>query len=164
MKNPRKRSKFHGGFTLVELIIVLSLLTIVGLIAIPSYQRTAINGNLKSAARDLASDFFNLRQVSMTENRMYRIPLDIASNNYTLQQCNNTGSACGGYGTLLTKNLASFTSGITFDAGGTTVVDFFIQPRGLATTGIIVLRNSRGSTATINVNATGRANVQFNFL
>jgi len=164
MKNPRKRSKFHGGFTLVELIIVLSLLTIVGLIAIPSYQRMSINGNLKSAARDLASDFFNLRQLSMAENRMYRIPLDIASRNYTLQQCNNTGSVCGGYSTTLTKNLTSVAADIAFDAGATTEVDFFIQPRGVVTNGIIVLRNSRGSTATINVNATGRANVQFNFL
>jgi hypothetical protein len=124
----------------------------------------AINGNLRTAARDLASDFFNLRQRAMAENRMYRIPLNIASNNYTLQQCNNTGSACGGYAITLTKNLTSVAVDITFDAGGTTVADFFIQPRGTATNGIIVLRNSRGSTATINVNATGRANVQFNFL
>ena len=122
----------------------------------------AINGNLKSAAKDLASDFYNLRQRSMAENRMYRIPLDIASNNYTLQQCNNTGSACGGYATTLTKNLNSVAADIILDAGGTTVVDFFLQPRGVVTNGTIVLRNSRGSTATINVNATGRANVQYN--
>lgn len=164
MKNPRKKIKFDRGFTLIELVIVLILLTTIGLIALPSYQRMAINGNLKSAARDLASDFFNLRQLSMAENRMCRIPLDIASNNYTLQQCNNTGSACGGYATTLTKNLTSVAADICFDAGGTTEVDFLIQPRGLATPGIIVLRNSRGSTATINVNATGRANVQFNLL
>jgi Tfp pilus assembly protein FimT len=164
MKNPRKRVKFDRGFTLTELVIILCLLTIVGLIAIPSYQRMAINGNLKSAARDLASDFYNLRQASMAENRMYRIPLDIASSNYTLQQCNNTGSACGGYTNILAKNLTSVAADISFDAGTTTVVDFFIQPRGVVTSGRIVLRNSRGSTATINVTATGRANVQFNFL
>jgi hypothetical protein len=132
--------------------------------AVPSFQRMAINGNLRTAARDLASDFFNLKQRAMAENRMYRIPLNIGGNNYTLQQCNNTGSACGGYAITLTKNLTSVAADITFDAGGTTVADFFIQPRGMATTGVIVLRNSRGSTATINVNATGRANVQFNFL
>jgi Tfp pilus assembly protein FimT len=165
MKNPRKRIKFDRGFTLTELLIILCLITVVGLIAVPSFKRMAINGNLKSAARDLASDFFNLKQRAMAENRMYRIPLNVAGNNYTLQQCNNTGSGCGGgYATTLTKNLTSVAADITFDAGGTTVADFFIQPRGAATTGIIVLRNSRGSTATINVNATGRANVQFNFL
>ena len=162
MNSPRKRIKFDRGFTLVELVITVCLLAIVGLIAIPSYQRLAVNGNIKTTARDLASDFYNLRQRSMAENRMYRIPLDVASNNYTLQQCNNTGSVCGGYTNTLTKNLISVSADIVFNAGGTTVVDFFIQPRGVVTNGTIVLRNSRGSTATINVNATGRANVQFN--
>jgi prepilin-type N-terminal cleavage/methylation domain-containing protein len=162
MKNSRDRIKYEPGFTLTELIITICLLSIVGLIALPSYQRMAINGNLKSAAKDLASDFYNLRQRSMAENRMYRIPLNIAGNSYTLGQCDNTGSACGGYTTTLTKNLTSVSADIIFDAGGTTVVDFFLQPRGVVTNGIIVLRNSRGSTATINVNATGRANVQYN--
>jgi type II secretion system protein H len=164
MKNPKKRIKVDRGFTLTELLIVLSLITIVGLMAVPSFQRMAVNGNLRTAARDLASDFFHLRQRAMAENRMYRIPLDIAGNNYTLQQCNNTGSVCAGYATTLTKNLTSVAADITFDGGGTNEVDFLIQPRGMATAGIIVLRNGRGSTATINVNATGRANVQFNFL
>lgn len=162
MKNPKKGIKVDRGFTLTELLIILCLITIVGLIALPSYQRMSINGNLKSAAKDLASDFFHLRQRSMAENRMYRIPLDIASNNYTLRQCNNTGSVCGGYSTTLTKNLTSVAADIAFDAGATTEVDFFIQPRGVVTNGTIVLRNGRGSSATINVNATGRANVQFN--
>ena len=98
----------------------------------------------------------------MAENRMYRIPLNIAGNSYTLRECNNTGSVCGGYTTTLTKNLTSVATDITFNAGGTNPVDFFIQPRGVVTNGTIVLRNSRGSTATINVNATGRANVQYN--
>ncbi|NWF57335.1 MAG: type II secretion system protein [Syntrophaceae bacterium] len=162
MKHPGKIKKFNRGFTLTELIIVLSLLAIVGLIAFPSYQRMAVNGNLRTAARQLASDFFNLRQSSLTENRMYRIPLDVAGNNYTLQQCNNTGSVCGGYTNILAKNLAAVAGDITFDAGGTTVVDFFLQPRGAVTAGTVVLQNSRGSTATINVNATGRTHVQFN--
>ena len=143
MKNPKKGIKVDRGFTLTELLIILCLITIVGLIALPSYQRMSINGNLKSAARDLASDFFNLRQLSMAENRMYRIPLDIAGRNYTLQQCNNTGSVCGGYSTTLTKNLTSVAADITFDAGATTVADFFIQPRGAATSGIIVPGNGR---------------------
>jgi prepilin-type N-terminal cleavage/methylation domain-containing protein len=162
MKNPRKRILFDRGFTLTELVITVSLIAIMGLIALPSYQRMAINGNIKTAAKDLASDFYNLRQRSMAENRMYRIPLNIAGNSYTLRQCDNTGSACGGYTTTLTKNLTSVSADIIFDAGGTTVVDFFVQPRGVVTNGTIVLRNSRGSTATINVNATGRANVQYN--
>jgi Tfp pilus assembly protein FimT len=164
MKNPKKRIEFDGGFTLTELLIIICLITVIGLIALPSFQRMAINGNLRTAARDLASDFFHLRQRAMAENRMYRIPLDVAGNNYTLQQCNNTGSACGGYAITLTKNLTSVAADIAFDVGATTVADFVIQPRGVATSGIIVLRNGRGSTATINVNATGRANVQFNFL
>jgi len=150
------------GITFVELLITLTILAIVAAIAIPTFQRYAINGNLKAAARDITSDIGLLKERAIAENRMYRIALSIGSNNYTLQQCNVLGSPCTAWTTIQVKNLSGYASDISFDSGATTVTDYFFWPRGTATDGTIVLRNSRGSTSTITINVMGRQNVQFN--
>jgi type II secretion system protein H len=150
------------GFTLAELVVTLAVLAIVAAIAIPAFQRYAINGNLKAAARDIASDIGLLKERAMAENRMYQITLSVGSNSYTLQQCNAPGSPCAAWTTIQVKNLTGYASDIRFDSGETIVTNYVIQPRGTATTGAIVLRNSRGSKGTVTIFVTGRQNVQFN--
>ncbi|MEA1935901.1 MAG: prepilin-type N-terminal cleavage/methylation domain-containing protein, partial [Thermodesulfobacteriota bacterium] len=56
------------GFTLVELMITVALIAIMALIAVPAFQRHAINANLKSATRDIASDFLLLKERAISEN------------------------------------------------------------------------------------------------
>jgi prepilin-type N-terminal cleavage/methylation domain-containing protein len=148
------------AFTLVELMVVVALVVIVMALATPSFQRFAINGNLKGAVRDIASDVALLRERALAENRMYRISLNISGGSYTLQQCNAPGSPCASWTPIQIKNFMGFSSDINFDSGSTTVTDF--QPRGIVTGGTIALRNARGSTGTITISASGRQNVQFN--
>ena len=148
------------AFTLVELLVVVALIVIVMGIAAPSFQKLAINGYLKAAARDIASDVALLRQRCMAENRMYRISLNVAGGSYTLQQCDAPGSPCASWTPIQIKNFMSFASDINFDPGSTAVINF--QPRGTVTSGIIALTNGRGSLGTINISASGRQNVQFN--
>ena len=161
-KSRGRKTIGQGGFTMAELIIVLSILTVVALIAIPSFQRMAVNGHLKSAARDLASDVALLMERAIAENLMYRISLNVAVGTYTLQQCNAPGSPCASWTPIQIKNFMGFASDINFDSGFTTVTDYSFQPRGIVTGGTIALRNGRGSRATITISASGRQNVQLN--
>ncbi len=161
------------GFTLIELMIVIAILAIVVGIAYPSFQRFASNNYLKSAARDLGSDFASLKERALSGdaalggNRMYRISLNIGANSYQLQQCNNVGSTCtAGYTVMQTKNLADYSSDIVFRADTAPLIYDFqtrgtINPGGM-NQGTIVLTNRLGSTATITTIITGRTNVQFN--
>ncbi len=147
------------GYTLMELLITMVLIAIVGLIAYPSFQRIAINNNLKTAARDLVADFGLYKERAVAESCMYRIVLNTGGGTYDIQQCGATGSVCGGYNSIQVKNLIQYANDIRFNFASQTVYTF--QTRGTVNPGTIRLTNRRGSAATISINITGRANVQF---
>ena len=155
------------GLTLLEILIAIAILTIVVGIAYPSFQRLATNNYLKTAARDIASDFAQLRERSLSGdaalggNRMHRLAINMGANTYQLQECNNAGVPCAGWNNLQVKSLANFSADIIFDAG-TNNLNYDFQPRGTATPGNIALRNRLGSTANITINITGKPRVQFN--
>jgi type II secretion system protein H len=146
----RKFVKKAKGFTLVELIIVLALLAIVAAIASPSFQRMAINAGLRSAAKDIMSDFANLKARAVAENTPFQITFDMANNNYTFPGLANPKSPRA-FGNI------SIT-GVNFGGGST--INF--QTRGTAAAGTVTLKeNGRNSTATITVNITGRTWVAY---
>lgn len=154
------------GFTLVEAIIVILIISIVTAIAIPEFRKMAVNANLKAAARDLIADFSTLKQMAISGdvnlgNRMYRISLNVATKSYQLQQCTNQGSPCLGWAQMQAKNFMAFGNDIDFRPDDTTVTNYNFRTRGTVTNGTIVLTNSRNSTATITVNIAGRTYVQF---
>jgi prepilin-type N-terminal cleavage/methylation domain-containing protein len=154
------------GFTLVEAIIVILILSIVTAIAIPEFRKMAVNANLKAAARDLIADFSSLKQMAISGdvnlgNRMYRISLNVATKSYQLQRCTNQGSPCLGWAQMQAKNFMAFGNDIDFRPDDTTVTNYNFRTRGTVTNGTIVLTNSRNSTATITVNIAGRTYVQF---
>ena len=139
------------GFTIMELIITIAIIAIVAGIAYPSFSRMAVNGNLRTAARDIMSDIAGLKERAMAENTQYAVIFDTGNNNYSFP-----GMASG-------KSPASFgpgiqLAGVAFGAG-TTVT--FLTRGTLSQGGNIVLTNSRGSTATITCNISGRTYVQF---
>lgn len=140
------------GFSLVEVMIVIAILAILAAIAVPSFQRHAINADLKSAARAIATDFFLYKEHAISESRPYRITFN-TGHTYQIQQPPGTP--------ILSKDLTTFRHDISINS--TTSIDYTIQPRGTVTPpGTIVLINSRNSTATIRINITGKTSVQFN--
>lgn len=154
----RRKKKRQQGFTLAELIVTVAVMSIVAMIAVPAFQSIAVNGNLKTAAADLASDFALYRQRAMAEYRVYQITV-IDGQNYTIEQCANTGSACGGDWELVqNKSLAAIAGDIAFTPEAAV---YTFQPRGIITSGTIIITNRRNSRATLNITAAGRTSVSF---
>jgi type IV fimbrial biogenesis protein FimT len=152
-----KRIGIQSGFSLIELLIVIALIAIVMGFAVPTWQRYAANADLKTAAREVKADLFNVKQRAVEENTdFYRMTFNVSQNNYVLS-LSNTGV------TVWTRSLAALGKGITINTvnfSGGAVVNF--QRRGtMSQWGSVTLRNSIGSTATITVNITGRSHVDF---
>jgi type IV fimbrial biogenesis protein FimT len=159
-----RRNPELKGFTILELMVTLGILAIVLTIALANFKRIAVNGNLRSAARDIVSDFNALKQRAVSEDRMYKIQLDTGGGTYSLQQCNNQGSPCGGFSQIQSKNLASIAPDISFDPGETSATVYTFQTRGTVNSGTIALLNSLNSQASIKINFTGRTSVKFTML
>ena len=149
-----KRICLPPWFSLVELLVVIALISIVSAFAVPTWQRYAANTNLKTAAREVMTDFFNARQRAVEENLdIYRLSFNIAENNYAL----TTDAGV----TLWTKSLASFEIGIVIDSVNFSGTDVRFHKRGTVSNGNLTLRNGLGSTAKITVNITGRTYVEY---
>jgi prepilin-type N-terminal cleavage/methylation domain-containing protein len=148
------------GFSLIELIVVVTLIGIIAAIAGLNLVSYTINRNLNSAARDVASDFFIYKEKAISESTTYRITFAIGGNSYTIQ---DTGTP----GPVVTKLLSQFGKDIVIqnvDFAGGQQVNFLargtVAPLPPAPgVGSVTLSNSRGSTVTITVNTMGRTYV-----
>jgi prepilin-type N-terminal cleavage/methylation domain-containing protein len=150
-----KKTGIPTGFSLVELIIVIALISIVSAVAVPVWQKYTANTNLKNAAREVMADLSNAKQQAVEENlSVYRLTFNVAGNSYVLSRTDT--------GTVWTKSVASLGNGILIGSvnfSGGSVVSF--QKRGTMSMGNLTLRNGLGSTATISVNITGKSYVVF---
>ena len=151
-----KRICIPTGFSLVELLVVIALISIVSAFAVPTWQRYAAKTDLKTAAREVMADLSNTKQRAVEENLdVYRLTFNVVGNSYVLSRTDT--------GTVWTKSVASFGNGISINSvnfSGGSIVSF--QKRGTVSMGNMTLRNGLGSTATITVNSAGRTYVQFN--
>ena len=147
------------GFTLVELMIVIALIGIMASITSFSWQRYVNNTNLRTAARELASDIANAKQRAVAEGVNYRITITTGTpGNYTIEQRNDANTSSTVIDTKIpTANGAGLS--ITSTNHGGNIIYFY--PRGTTSWGDVVLQNSRGSSATITSNSTGKAYVTF---
>jgi prepilin-type N-terminal cleavage/methylation domain-containing protein len=148
-----KNTSKAAGFTLVELVITLAIIAIVAGIAYPTFQKFAVQGKLKAAARELMGDFANMKARAMAENVSYEITFNVAGNSYSMQA--STG------GPIITKSPSAIDKGVSIDSAAPGLVT--LDTRGTMTNGTYVLKNAEGSTATITTAVTGRTYVEYNF-
>jgi len=154
------------GFSLIELLVVVTLIGIIATIAGLNLVNYTKNRNLKSAARDVASDFAICKERAISESSTYRITFATGGNSYTIHNVDNPAvpdvtKLFSEYGSDIVIQNADFAGGpqVDFLARGT--VSPLTPPPGVNG---VILRNSRGSTATITVNTMGRTYVTPNII
>jgi Tfp pilus assembly protein FimT len=141
------------GFSTPELFITLAIIAVVAAMGYPTFQRMAINGNLRSAARQIMGDIALLKERAVAQNTQFSITFEPLNNRY---RCSDMEEDQWKYPAMIARDIqitkAAFGKGktIVFETRGT------IQQAGN-----IELTNGRGSTATITCNIAGRMYLKF---
>jgi len=142
-------------------MIVIGLIGILSAVAVFAWQGFRDNANLRTAARDIATDISAIKGRAVAEGIRYRITFSTSSNNYIIEQ----GTAAGApYTTLQTKTPTTHGTGsglFISSANFSGAQQVLFLTRGTLSFGTVILRNSKGSQATITVNSAGRTHVQF---
>jgi type II secretion system protein H len=165
------KSTTKNGFSLLELMVVLAIFGIMASTATFYMARYTNNTNLRAAARQLVSDMANAKQRSVTEGLCYRIVITTGTpGQYTIERadcacCSACSSPCTATPTFTVRFTKRPTDeqrvGLSINSTTYTGNIIYFQPRGTSSLGSVVLRNSRGSVATITSNITGKTYVTF---
>jgi prepilin-type N-terminal cleavage/methylation domain-containing protein len=83
------RPRHRSGFSLLELLIVVTLLSIIAAVALPS-AAPSITVQLSSAAEVVAGDLAYGRSLAVLNNDTYQFLFDLVDNQYTLEYSGST--------------------------------------------------------------------------
>ena len=142
-----------NGFSLLELVIVLSLAAILAAIGVLAHQALRPRLNLSMAARQLMMDLRSARMHAVKDHLNYRLVFPGGSGSYQAQRRSGDGYQDDGYPIALQSGIivAECTArdhAITF------------APRGNAATfGTITIRNDIGDVRHVTVNIAGQVRV-----
>jgi prepilin-type N-terminal cleavage/methylation domain-containing protein len=131
------------GFSVIELIVVLSLMGILLAIGVPASNKLLISYQLNSSARRVQTELQNIKMRAAAENLGFQFAYGAGSGSYTIRR---DGSV------FVNKPLPQ---GIQIIQAG--AVSF--SPRGTAGGNRIRLRSSEGGCKQVVVSSTGRIRV-----
>jgi prepilin-type N-terminal cleavage/methylation domain-containing protein len=166
MMNRYGNEKRQDGFSLIELIIVIGIISILAGIGSYSWQRYVANANLRTAARDMVADFNYMKTNAVSRpdfTHTIAFSRTANPNTYILAAVDAGGNSASSFPQTRTPALAGSSVSISSLPGGGTSYTLTFLARGTLSpaTGTITLQNSRGSTANIVFNITGKTYATF---
>lgn len=153
------------GLTLVELLIVLSILGVMTSIAVPNLLSYLPKYHLNGAARDLTTDLNYARMRAAAGNVEYRLLFSIGSESYEIQQGDSSlGSTSwaidGPARAFADPGNSHYHQGIDIVSVSSSGELVLFRPTGTATASTIRLGNVKGETVDIDVSIAGRIHAQ----
>lgn len=143
------QKKTIKGFTLIEMIVVVSILSILTTIVLPNLSRWYASIKINGARRDLISDLRLIQQNTVTSQTNHSIQINAAQNKYSLVKKNDPDEI------IKTVNLPE---GITISALSLMpeVTEIEFNAAGAPTAiGTITVSNYYGITKTVEVTPSG---------
>lgn len=153
-----RRQEKCRGFSLVELLIAMVIVTILGAISVPTFQTFLAQRRLNGAARDMHSHLMAIRMQAVSENQW--IALNINNNHqYTLFRDSNKNGTVDTGETLAVKDLHPSYHDVTIATAAGTVVTFY--PNGTSSTATICMTGATGlKVKKITLSSNGRVKMK----
>jgi len=141
------QSQKNSGFTMVELLVVLAVMSLVAMIIFPLYRQLSPNIRLNSTTKDIASDLRYAQQLAVTQQVVYAVSFDVGANSYELINMNTSS-------TIKSITLDSQISIDSVTGLSATTAQFNVTGAAVES-GIITLINLSNTTSTIEIKPSG---------
>jgi len=145
-----------SGFTIIELMVSIAILSVLAGIAIPSYVSYLPKSRLNGAASTVMADMMSARMKAVKLHRRTRVFFVNTTEYKICDDADGNGTVADGEGDVLQKNIQSEFSDVTFSSTNNPI----FLPRGTATNlATVTFQNSSGTkTLTVNIAGTVRIN------
>lgn len=139
------------GFSLIELIVIVTIIAVIIGIAIPVYVSMKPSIQLSGATRQIMSDLMWARMHAISENNEFKVSF-IDSYKYEILDDNNDNGKFDDGESKITRNIQDKYEGITLSSNN----NLIFHPRGnVAPTATVTIANSSG-TKSVSIALTGR--------
>lgn len=145
--------KRERGFTLLELIITISIAVIIMAILAPQLQKMMIRNRLNGAARQVVNDLMSSRMNASSQNNRFRV-IFLDNHRYMIHDDDNNNNTIDTGEATLTKDINSSYHDVTFSATANPI----FYPRGTSWGTTITVSNSVGSKS-VSVSTAGRVKI-----
>jgi len=183
MRQNISTGKRESGFTLVEILVTFAIIAILSAIAVPGFSRWLPNYRLKSAARDVVSNFQLAKLTAIKKGINCTITFNqiiggTAYDYVVYEDANNNLEYDAGEQVVNQIVLSEHYAGVIFDTtqGGGDGLDFTDNDNSLPSTafrlngltrdntggsgaGTVFLTNTQNKTASIGVSAAGNVTI-----
>jgi prepilin-type N-terminal cleavage/methylation domain-containing protein len=82
--------KQNSGFTLIEIIVVISLISLILFITIPRFHNTVLTDNTKKTSRWITVKIRALKESAVREHKLYVLNVDMDSNSMWVSHASMT--------------------------------------------------------------------------
>lgn len=150
-------ARARRGFTMVELVLVLAILSVIAGIAIPRFASAAARYRVKAAARRVAADLQQARAMARATSSNVGIKFTVS--NQGVYRFSTSAAQDVDGGSFVTLGNDPYQTEITkADFAGSTLVSF--NGYGVGASGSVMLKSSQWQ-ATVNVDGvTGAVTIQ----
>ena len=144
------------GFSLIELIVVITIIAIAVGIIIPVYSSMKPKLRLNGAARQMQGDLMRAKMQAVSQNNKFRI-IYVDDHQYKILDDDDDSGVVNGNESIVTKDIQTNYYDVTYSSGNPD--DLIFYPRGTAAGLTTITLTNPSGTSTVSVSITGRVKI-----